>query len=361
MKKRYAIPLGSLAALLLLLLALHLALPYLVRDYLNGKLADMGDYRGHIADVDLALWRGAYRIDGLSIVKDNGKVPVPFLDAPSIDLSVSWQALWDDHAVVARVVFERPQLNFVDAGGDRDASQTGAGTDWREQLDKLLPITLNEVRVVDGTLRFRNFTSKPPVNLHASVLNASIYNLTNVADARGERPARLEGTARILGQAPLEVAAHFDPLSDFEDFVLRLRVTRVELKRLNDFASAYGKFDFNAGTGDLVLEAQAKRGQLDGYIKPLLRDVDVFNWRQDVEDGDKNLFRSVWEALVGGGETVLKNQRKDQFATRVSLSGNIHQRDVSAFQAFLGILRNAFVEAFNARFERSPATRDDDG
>ena len=92
MKKRYAIPLGSLAALLLLLLALHLALPYLVRDYLNGKLADMGDYRGHIADVDLALWRGAYRIDGLSIVKDNGKVPVPFLDAPSIDLSVSWQA-----------------------------------------------------------------------------------------------------------------------------------------------------------------------------------------------------------------------------------------------------------------------------
>ncbi|MGU5163302.1 hypothetical protein, partial [Pseudomonas aeruginosa] len=25
------------------------------------------------------------------------------------------------------------------------------------------------------------------------------------------------------------------------------------------------------------------------------------------------------------------------------------------------ILRNAFVEAFNARFERSPATRDDDG
>ncbi len=129
MKKRYAIPLGSLAALLLLLLALHLALPYLVRDYLNGKLADMGDYRGHIADVDLALWRGAYRIDGLSIVKDNGKVPVPFLDAPSIDLSVSWQALWDDHAVVARVVFERPQLNFVDAGGDRDASQTGAGTD----------------------------------------------------------------------------------------------------------------------------------------------------------------------------------------------------------------------------------------
>ncbi|MGV8293955.1 DUF748 domain-containing protein, partial [Pseudomonas aeruginosa] len=59
--------------------------------------------------------------------------------------------------------------------------------------------------------------------------------------------------------------------------------------------------------------------------------------------------------------TVMKNQRKEQFATGVNLSGNIHQRDVSALQAFIGILRNAFVEAFNARFERSPATRDDDG
>jgi hypothetical protein len=38
-----------------LLVALHIALPYLVRDYLNDKLADMGEYRGQITDVDLAF------------------------------------------------------------------------------------------------------------------------------------------------------------------------------------------------------------------------------------------------------------------------------------------------------------------
>ncbi len=61
-----------------------------------------------------------------------------------------------------------------------------------------------------------------------------------------------------------------------------LRARDIELK-LNDFASAYGKFDFNAGHGDVVIEAQAEKGRLNGYIKPLLRDVDVFNWQQDVE------------------------------------------------------------------------------
>ncbi len=48
----------------MLLVSLHIALPYLVRDYLNDKLADMGDYRGQVADVDLARWRGAYRSTG---------------------------------------------------------------------------------------------------------------------------------------------------------------------------------------------------------------------------------------------------------------------------------------------------------
>ncbi|KAF1071928.1 MAG: hypothetical protein GAK45_00378 [Pseudomonas citronellolis] len=357
MRKRYGVPLGVLLTILVLLVIAHLALPYVIRNYLNDKLERMGDYHGQIADVDLALWRGAYRINGLRIVKVNGEVPVPLLDAPVIDLAVSWHALWYDHAVVARVLFQRPELNFVD-GGDRQASQTGAGTDWRAELEKLLPITLNEVRVQDGRLNFRNYQSRPPVHLAASDVQASVYNLTTVADDHGQRVARFEGHAQLFGQAPLQVAATFDPFSNFEDFDLRLRASDIELRRLNDFAAAYGKFDFNQGQGTVVIEAHAQQGQLSGYIKPLLRDVDVFNWQQDVEDRNKSWFRSIWEALVGGSETLLKNQRKDQFATRVDLSGNVHRQDISGFQAFLGILRNAFIQAFSARYERSAPDAD---
>jgi hypothetical protein len=147
-------------------------------------------------------------------------------------------------------------------------------------------------------------------------------------------------------------------MSNFEEFEFRMRARKIELKRMNDFASAYGKFDFNAGHGDVVIEAEANKGRLKGYIKPLLRDVDVFNWQQDVENEKKGLFRSVWEALVGGTETVLKNQGKKQFATRVELSGSVHQQDISAFEAFLQILRNGFIQAFNARYERSKPDSD---
>lgn len=49
---------------------------------------------------------------------------------------------------------------------------------------------------------------------------------------------------------------------------------------------------------------------------------------------------------------MLKNQAKNQFATKVELSGNVHQQNISAFEAFLQILRNGFIQAFNARYER---------
>jgi hypothetical protein len=353
MKRRYSWPLWTVLGIVVLLIAVHIALPYVVRNYLNEKLADMGDYRGQVTDVDLALWRGAYKINGLNIVKVDGKVPVPFVKVPVIDLAVSWHALWYDHAVVAEAAFISPELNFVDGGANKQASQTGQGTDWQEQMNKLLPITLNEIRVVDGKITFNNFTSTPKVKMEADKVNASVFNLTNVEDKQGKRDARFEGKALLQGHAPLETTATFDPFSNFEDFDFKLRATNIQLKQMNDFASAYGKFDFNKGNGDIVIEAKANAGQLSGYIKPLLKDVDIFNWQQDVENQNKGFFRSIWEAVVGGSETVLKNQGENQFATRVELSGSVHKQDVSAFQAFLQILRNAFVQAFNTRYDSS--------
>lgn len=352
MNRRQALPVWILLIIALLLLLLHLALPQLVRNYLNDKLADMGDYHGQIADVDLAWWRGAYQIEGLVIEKKTGGVPVPLLDAPLIDLAVSWRALWEDRAVVAEVAFVDPQLNFVDAA-EPEQEQTGEGVDWRDRLDALLPITLNELQIRNGRVSFRNFTSEPQVHVYADQVVGTFYNLTNSADAEGRRVAEFVGEARFLEVAPMEASARFDPFTEWEDFDLQLRVTDVPLKRLNDFSRAYGRFDFADGSGDLVMEVEAENSQLSGYIKPLLRNVEVFDWAQDIKAEDKGFLRGLWEAIVGGGQTLLKNQRKDQFATRVELSGTISDQDVSPFQAFIAVLRNAFIEAFTARFERS--------
>ena len=55
-------------------------LPLWVARELNRRLDTIGQYHGQLDSVDLQLWRGAYTIHALNIVKRGGDVPVPLLD-----------------------------------------------------------------------------------------------------------------------------------------------------------------------------------------------------------------------------------------------------------------------------------------
>jgi hypothetical protein len=344
-----------LAIVVVAIVVARLLLAGWVADYLNRRMARMGDYRGHVASVNLHLWRGAYSMNDLRIEKRTGKVPVPLLRAPRSEIDVSWGALAHG-AVVARVVFENPELNFVDDASEA-ATQSGRGVNWRGELESLLPIRLDEVNVRNGRVHFRNFHSDPPVDLAWTSVDGTVTNLSNARKA-SSRSATLDLDARMLGNAPVDAHAKFDPLGSLRDFELAIKVTRVDLTRANAFLQAYAKVDAESGSGDFVMELEAKQGRLDGYAKPLLHDVKLFSWKHDIEEQHDNPLRAAWEALAGGVENLFKNQKEDQFATRVEIHGTIESRETSTLQAIAAVLHNAFVEAFRPRFERLPEKRD---
>ena len=333
-----------------LLVVARLVLPYVVKDYLNRKMDRMGDYHGHVADVDIHLWRGAYSLGDLRIDKVDGKVPVPFFSATNTDIAVSWRAL--THGTVrARVEFDHASLNFVD-GGDEAPSQAGKGVDWRRQLEGLIPIRLDEVKVHDSQVTFHNFVSHPKVDMKMTDVEATVVNLSNADRSQGRRAADLDATARVLGDAPLMAKASFDPLDErLLDFTLALRIRDIRLERLNDLARAYAKLDFAGGQGTFVMQLEAKDGQLNGYAKPLLHDVKVFSWKQDVEQEKESPLRVAWEAIASGVTWLFKNHKEDQFATRVPISGRIDNKDIGTWRAVINVLHNAFVQAYTPKLE----------
>src|SRR3546814_3371398 len=75
-------------AVMLALVVVRLLMPAWATSYLNRKLDHMGSYHGQIESVDLQFWRGAYSIHKLLIIKRDGAVPVPLLDAPRIELAI---------------------------------------------------------------------------------------------------------------------------------------------------------------------------------------------------------------------------------------------------------------------------------
>lgn len=346
MNYRYSkISLGVVVAIVVLLIAARVAAPSWVERKINERIDQLGDYQGHVEDVSLHLWRGAYELHGLTIEKASGKVPVPLLSAPLVDLSVSWRALFDG-GIVATVAFENPQLSLVDGSGGAD-TQAGTGVDWRQTLEDLLPIRLDEVRVVNGVVMFSNFISDPPVDLHATAVNAVVTNLTNVR-SDDKRPAVFKADAKILEDAPLQAEAHFDPFGRFDDFSFDVKVDNMQLPKLNNLLRAYLTVDVKSGRGDFVMQLDAKQGQLSGYAKPLLRDLDVIDWKKD----RKEPLKLAWKVIAATTFSLFKNHKADQFGTRIPIEGRIDDPQVSTLAAIRGILHNAFVQAFKPEFEK---------
>lgn len=350
MRRRGRITLWIVLALIVALVALRVALPSIVQQTLNQRMDSMGAYHGHVDAVGLHLWRGAYSLDGLEIVKVSGSVPAPLLKTRRVDIKLSWHALAHG-AIRASVDFQEPVLNFVDGRGEAD-SQAGTGVNWRAQLEQLVPIRLDEVKVHDGTITFRNFVSEPRVDLQATRVNATINNLTNADRSTQRRVAHMDASGRILGNAPVETSASFDPLGELDDFDFKLQVRDIQLIDFNDLARAYAKLDFASGNGTFVMELEASDGLLDGYAKPLFHDMKIFSWKQDVEDAHKNPLSLAWEALAHGVTSIFKNHEQNQFATRIPISGRIDDRKLGVWHAIVNVLHNAFVKAYTPQLEQ---------
>lgn len=342
--RRYSYTLIIIVLLLIALIILRMQLPSIVKDYLNGKMAEMGEYQGEIADVDIHLWRGAYSVDQLQITKKD-QPEVVFFKAQTIDTSVSWAALLAGK-VVADVDLMDAEIHLVDDETDDKPEEKST---WRQTVQEIIPLQIDRLNIDNGEIHFHNFTSDPPVHLVFYQLNGEITNLSNADRSEGLQYANFDVQGRLLDNADATLSGRLDPLGDFYNFELKLKITGIDLTKLNDVSEAYGNFNFKSGNGDFVMELQADEAQLTGYAKPVLDNVEIFDLEEDLQEG---VFSAAWQAIVGAFGTIFRNDPKDRIATEVEIRGNLDDPDVSAWEAFLAIVQNAFVEAFESDFGR---------
>jgi len=337
----------ALLILAALLVAARTAMPTAVRWYVNRTIDQNPLYDGNIGEIDIHLWRGAYTINQIRIVKTTGNVPVPFFAAKQVDLAIQWNALLHGK-LVGRVLMVAPELNFVD---DREASnaQTGDGGPWLKMIRDLFPFRINNTLIRDGSVHFRAFHTEPPVDVYLSQLNGSIDNLTNIRDDTAPLIATVSARGRAMDQADFEYEMKLNPFSYYPQFELGVRLLGLDVTKTNALARAYGAFDFEKGWFDLVVELSARGGQLQGYVKPLFRDAQVFSLRNDIRE--ENVLQTFWEALVGVTTQVLKNPPRNQFGTVVPLRGDVSGPRTDILQTVGNVLYNAFIRAYLPRLE----------
>ncbi len=297
-------------------------LPSFVRDYVNRTLDRNVLYAGQIGEIEIHLWRGAYSIHDVRISKTTGNVPVPLFAAARVDFAIQWDALME-RKIVGRLLLERPELNFVDSSSESQ-DQTGVGGPWLQIIKDLFPFRINRTVINDGSIHFRAFESQTPVDVYLSHVNAAIDNLGNIRDETKPLVSTVQATAVAMDQAKFEFNMTLDPFSYRPTFHFAARLLNLDVTKINNLARSYGNFDFERGWFDLVVEAQAREGQLTGYAKPLFRNLKIFSLKEDIKDENVLLF--FWQALVGTVTTVLKNQPRDQFGTVIPFAGDSLRR-----------------------------------
>jgi hypothetical protein len=326
-----------------LLVAARLALPKVVRWYVNRALDQNELYDGVIGDVSVHLWRGAYSIDDIRVFKTTGNVPAPFFAAKRVELAIEWPSVWEG-SLVGRMVLHEPEMNFVQ-GPDPSRSQTGAGAPWLQVIKDLFPFKINGCEIRNGTVHFRATHKGPPVDVYVSKLDGSIENLTNIHDDVTPLFATVRARGTAMDHATLEYEMRLDPLAYRPTFQLAARLLGLDVTKINALSRAYAELDFEHGWFDLVVELNAQHGFVRGYVKPLFRNLEVFDPASD----DGNLLNLFWQALVGAAADIFKNHPRDQVATVIPMQGDLGKMRSDVLQTVGNLLRNAFVRAYLPR------------
>ncbi len=336
MKKGWII---FLSVIVLIFIALHFLLEPVALHYANKALSDLEGYEGKIQDVDIHLYRGAYRIDSLSILKvgDDDKTR-PFFKVNTIEISLCWSSLFRGR-IVSDIGMNKSILNFKNDG---EEVQDGGENDFVETLENMIPIRINTLEILNGEVHYIDLTSDPEVDVYLININAMAENLGNVDNEEKRLPSQINLSGTTIGNGTLTVDLGMYLLKEIPDFDLALEMDEVDLTDLKDFTEHYANFSFEKGQLYAGVEIVMKDGDFTGYIKPVMENYAVI----DLSDDDKSFMRQAWEVLVGATLEIFKNQSKDRFATQIPIEGTANNTDVGVMTTIANVIRNAFVEVF---------------
>jgi len=203
---------------------------------------------------------------------------------------------------------------------------------------------VDTLHIVNSIIGYATYSTKPSYTVFLTDADVTLKNFSNQQKA-GPTSVSLKGA--FMGSGPTSVQATFHPAETPPAFNVAVKIEGTQLRTMNDLLRAFGNFDVVAGEFNLYSELNVEKGRISGYLKPLFKDMKVYDHRQDSE---KAVFHQLYEGLVEGVQALLQN-RSGEVATKATVSGPASQPNTSTWQIILRLLENAFVKAILPGFE----------
>jgi hypothetical protein len=329
-------------AIVVLGIAVRIAMPPVIKHYLNNYLAKMESYTGHIGDFDLSLWRGAYQIEEFTLKRKTAKGDIPFVDVPKADINVAWKALFRGKFQVDLDI-KNPKVNFTDS---KKKSEKQLGVEakketWQDLLDKLVPFNLESLKISSGEIHFKNPEIKPGIDIFLNEINFTAHNIHNSKKQDGALFSSYDLTAKAQNHANIKSNGKFNILKEPIDFDMNLALEALDLRQLNPFLKSYIPLDLTSGTFNFYMELAAKDSAIKGYLKPMFKNMDVRAGEREEDGSLKEFGFEILSAVVNG---ILHNFKNKTLATKIPIEGSLKDPKLGLWEAFKIAVKNGFGE-----------------
>jgi hypothetical protein len=256
-------------------------------------------------------------------------------------------------AHVEDLIIDRVRLDYVHTAGtaaaeDRRAETVQKAVRKASNAPSLL-VRLDQFRLKNSNIGIVNKAKDPPYRVFLSGVNLDV---TNISNQFRDGPARASLTGRFMGSGATSARASFRPEKSGPDFDLDVKIEATQMTTLNDVWRAYGKFDVVGGVMAVYSEIRVKNGYINGYVKPIFKDINVYDPKQDKK---KPFFKKLYEGIVEGLADILENRKRDQVATVANISGPVSDPHSSVWRIIGKVIENAFIKAILPGFEEEIA------
>ncbi|MBV8358694.1 MAG: DUF748 domain-containing protein [Deltaproteobacteria bacterium] len=208
-------------------------------------------------------------------------------------------------------------------------------------------VQVREFDLTHSNFSYTDKTKDPTYRVFMSDTDITLKNLSN-HQQQGTAHVALHG--RFMGSGDTKMIGDFLASRQGPAFNMNLAIEHTDLTSMNDILRAYGRFDVAAGQFSLFSQVGVRDGYLNGYIKPMFTDLEVYDYQKD---RNTPVLHQAKELLLGGASHLFKNSRTQQVATEINLTGKLSSPGVSTWQAIGQILRNAFIQAILPGFDRA--------
>ena len=334
---------GLFVALILFMVVWYTT-PYVLRDYLNKKGSSLPDYHLNINWVEIHPWNCSLDVIGVTLTKKTGDIPVPFFQGEDVNVSLQWRRVIHGD-LLSRITLMRPVVNFVN-GPTPAQTQTLLEPEWVTAVKQLVPLRINRFQIIHGDLHYFDFHAEPKINLELNHLELVADNLTNATHSKALMPTTvvMSGNPFITGRMKAELAANVDLKQP--TFSEKLQLTEIPAIDLNSFLAKYASVYAKSGSLDFYTEMVSKEGHFDGYVKPFFRNLSF-----EPLPKDRGTLAAIWASLVNAAKSVVTSD-KGVIATNVPIRGSYNNPNVSAFDAIMSALGNAYFQAIGQGFNQ---------